>query len=121
MNQLTKDFTYAELKCPCGKCDGGSLDVGALTKLQALRDYCGFPLFVDSGCRCTEHNAAVGGKPGSYHLKGEAFDLKADTREKRLKIKEGANKVGFHGIGVGRNFIHVDIRKNPASWVYSDR
>lgn len=43
--------------------------------LQPLRDAWGKPLSINSGYRCKELNAAVGGVPTSQHVKGEAADV----------------------------------------------
>lgn len=43
--------------------------------LQPLRDAWGKPLAINSGYRCKELNAAVGGVPTSQHTKGEAADV----------------------------------------------
>lgn len=43
--------------------------------LQPLRDAWGKPLHINSGYRCPELNAAVGGVPTSQHVKGEAADI----------------------------------------------
>ena len=43
--------------------------------LQPLRDAWGKPLAINSGYRCKELNAAVGGVPTSQHVKGEAADV----------------------------------------------
>ena len=43
--------------------------------LQPLRDAWGNPLAINSGYRCDELNAAVGGIPTSQHVKGEAADV----------------------------------------------
>lgn len=43
--------------------------------LQPLRDAWGKPLHINSGYRCPELNAAVGGVPASQHIKGEAADI----------------------------------------------
>lgn len=46
--------------------------------LQPLRDGWGKPLHINSGYRCPELNAYVGGVATSQHTKGEAADIKAD-------------------------------------------
>lgn len=51
-----------------------------LTVLQPLRDDWGEPLHVNSGYRCPALNKAVGGVPTSQHVKGEAADIKAESR-----------------------------------------
>lgn len=43
--------------------------------LQPLRDAWGKPLAINSGYRCKELNAVVGGVPTSQHTKGEAADV----------------------------------------------
>lgn len=45
--------------------------------LQPLRSRWGEPLHVNSGYRCPQLNALVGGVPTSQHTKGEAADIKA--------------------------------------------
>lgn len=47
--------------------------------LQPLRDAWGKPLHINSGYRCPELNAAVGGVPTSQHVKGEAADIAFDV------------------------------------------
>lgn len=47
--------------------------------LQPLRDAWGKPLKINSGYRCKELNAAVGGVPTSQHVKGEAADVACDN------------------------------------------
>lgn len=47
--------------------------------LQPLRDAVGIPLHINSGYRCEELNAAVGGVPTSQHIKGEAADVAFDV------------------------------------------
>lgn len=43
--------------------------------LQPLRDAWGQPLFINSGYRCPELNAKVGGVATSQHTKGQAADV----------------------------------------------
>lgn len=49
----------------------------AINILDPIRASLGVPLFVRSGLRVPALNAAVGGKPNSQHMKGEAADLVA--------------------------------------------
>jgi uncharacterized protein YcbK (DUF882 family) len=43
--------------------------------LQRVRDFVGAPIRINSGYRSEKLNKAVGGKPNSQHLKGEAADI----------------------------------------------
>lgn len=47
--------------------------------LDPLRDAWGGPIRVNSGYRCPALNKAVGGTPGSQHLRGEAADITVGT------------------------------------------
>ena len=53
--------------------------------LNPLREKFGKPIRITSGFRSPELNKAVGGKPTSQHIKGEAVDItaidKADNKE----------------------------------------
>lgn len=54
--------------------------------LDKVREMWGKPLGVNSGYRSPELNRAVGGKPNSQHLKGEASDITAGTKENNRKL-----------------------------------
>ena len=47
--------------------------------LDPLREAWGGPIRVNSGDRCPALNKAVGGTPGSQHLRGEAADITVGT------------------------------------------
>lgn len=67
-----------------------------------------------------KHNAEVGGKPSSQHLLGKAADVSITNMDlNRVHAFLGYIKeLEFTGVGIGRTFIHVDVRQHPASWVY---
>ena len=46
--------------------------------LNPAREAYGAPIYITSGYRCPQLNAAVGGAATSQHTKGEAADVKAD-------------------------------------------
>ena len=106
-------FKDSELACQCG-C-GAMPDPRAVELLYALRIVLGGPVTVTSAARCYTHNYAVGGKEDSYHTRGLAFDL---VFPRLASIVELAPLVGFRGIGVAENFVHIDTRKSPAYWRY---
>lgn len=49
--------------------------------LDPLRQLCGQPIYVSSGYRSPELNAAVRGATNSQHMKGEAADITTGTRD----------------------------------------
>ena len=49
--------------------------------LDPLREMYGKPITVNSGYRCPQLNAAVGGAKTSQHMRGEAADITAGSKE----------------------------------------
>ena len=120
--RLTKNFTDDEFRCPCCGKFIDSLPVRAfLAKLQDARDSACVPFVITSGCRCPKHNEAVGGEAESSHLKGLAADISAQTSPERYAIIGGLIKAGFGRIGIGKDFVHVDMdncKPQHLVWVY---
>jgi hypothetical protein len=124
---LTKNFSKVELQCPCcGLCE---IDNTLLFCLQLLRDDCGFPLIINSGCRCDDYNREVGGVEHSYHKpvkengvwvrKTCAVDIgwHKYSASRKFDLYRLALKNRFLGIGVYKEFIHIDVRRSKALWV----
>ena len=72
-------FRREEFRCQCGGkfCNGFPAEPVEETVRLAdeIRRRAGVPLNVNSGVRCTRHNADVGGVWNSLHLTGQAIDL----------------------------------------------
>ncbi len=112
--QISKNFKLKEFQCK----DGSYLvkiDSRLLEKLQKLRDLIGKPIIITSGYRTPEYNKKVGGVKNSYHLHGKAVDIKVNGISPR-ELSKYAEKVGFNGIGIYENFIHLDIRPVKTIW-----
>lgn len=119
MGDLSKHFNQAEFACRCGCGFGlGPTDVNPelVTKLEQIRAHFGQPVTINSGCRCSKHNKAVGGAAHSQHLLGNAADI---------MIRDVAPKVVFDyvtatyktgGAGSYRLFTHVDVRETRSVW-----
>lgn len=78
-------------------------------------------LVISSGYRCAKHNKSVGGKPDSAHLAGLAVDIVAMDSLFRFRLIEAALKAGALRIGIGKDFVHIDIdRQKPKRviWLY---
>lgn len=56
--------------------------------LNPLREMYGKPITVNSGYRCPKLNAAVGGAKNSQHMRGEAADITAGSKEENRKLFE---------------------------------
>lgn len=78
-------------------------------------------LTITSACRCRKHNADEGGSETSSHLKGLAVDILCKTSRLRFLIISMAVKLGISRIGIGPNFVHLDmdIKKDQGVvWLY---
>ncbi len=115
-------FRREEFRCQCkGKyCDGFPAEPVEETVRLAdeIRRRAGVPLNVNSGVRCQQHNADVGGVPNSLHLTGQAIDLGpiggdiSVTRLQEIAEQVQAEKMPGRG-GLGRyNWgVHIDNGK----------
>jgi len=112
--QLTTNFRLREFQCR--HCGTAKLDRDLLERLQALRTYLRAPVTITSGYRCPEHNAAVGGSPGSQHVEGTAADIRAEGYT-HAQVADAA-ELFFHDGGLGRysGHTHVDVRGHRARW-----
>ena len=110
-----KEFTC---KCGCGKND---MQKPFLKKLDNARSLSDVRYTINSGDRCIDHNASVGGISISSHPLGWAVDIKCPSSHDRYKIIEGLILAGINRIGIGRTFIHADDdpNKDPeVVWLY---
>ena len=58
-------------------------------------------------------------RPPGTHAQGIAADIKITNAADRLNLVNSALKLGFTGIGVASDFIHVDTRgTTPVMWTY---
>lgn len=116
---LTTHFKRSELVCKCG-CDLENMNSEFMAMLEQMRILVDRPLLISSGFRCKQHNAKVGGVKNSYHTQGRAVDLAYQGSEERYELVGTAIRLGFCGVGIDKNFIHVDNRKaSPKKiWLY---
>jgi uncharacterized protein YcbK (DUF882 family) len=122
--QLTTNFHIREFKCNDGSKVPEALEANVrllAEQLQALRDFIGIPIHLNSAYRTEAYNASIGGSPKSQHKLAKAADLvtskytPAELADiiKKL-IKEGKMMQG--GVGVYPSFCHYDCRNVEARW-----
>lgn len=102
------------------KSQGGQMDLAFLHKLDEARTIADTPFRITSGYRTPEHNAKVGGRIGSSHIKGCAVDIAVNSSGQRSAIVCALIKAGFTRLGIGKTFVHVDAdqQKTNAIWLY---
>ena len=116
-NNLVSDhFRVSEFACHDGS-DEVLIDVDLVFKLEVLRQKFGRPMVISSGYRTPSWNKKVGGKSGSYHVKGQAFDIVTEGVEP-YDVAHAAQGLWINGIGCyyDDGFVHIDARKNPSFW-----
>jgi zinc D-Ala-D-Ala carboxypeptidase len=113
-------FKKEEFACKCG-CGMDTVADDLVDRLNEAREIAGVPFRVNSGCRCKSHNRSVGGSKSSGHLAGEAVDIATSSSKKKYAVLKGLIQAGFERIGIGKNFIHVDVtasKTKPTIWTY---
>ena len=132
--KLSKNFYKSEFLCKCGKCLYSMPDIDDdilvseifIGKLQAIRNDIEKVLKINSGARCPLHNESVGGAVTSAHLVTmlkpcEAADIsvKGWSGAAKYKLLRSALKHNIWGIGIAKDFIHLDSKKSrKAIWSY---
>lgn len=117
MGTISENFSFSEFERSDIAKKRGIINVISTTKvrdsivelvntvLQPLRTAVGVPMPVNSGYRCPELNAAVGGVPTSQHLKGEAADI-ATAMPLRMARKAVEMGLPFDQMGIYPTFVH---------------
>lgn len=119
--QLSANFMASEFACHCGCGFGmhrGDVDIRLITGLQTIRRWLGLPMIVNSGCRCPDHNKAIGGEKDSYHMRGQAADISGIPIEELVQCAEQIPMFKHGGIGryPTKHFVHLDVRWEKARW-----
>ena len=108
MGDLSAHFNKREFACR-DNCGFDAISMDLIYKLEAVHQRLDKVLIIDDGCRCPTHNAAVGGKADSAHLRGMAADIYCADSSLRFELVNAALAEGFKRIEVGSNWVHLDI------------
>ena len=101
-----------QLRPSHGNVDLANLDPRVADKAKQLQGRLGTVLPINSAYRSKEYNDSLpNSAKRSQHLHGKAIDIDVSDlpREERLRIIEEASRLGFTGIGVYDNSLHLDI------------
>lgn len=112
-----RNFELSEFACShTGK---NEMDSSFLSKLDELRDRCGFPFVITSAYRDITHPVEAKKNKGGTHTQGIAADIRVSNGTQKYTIVKEAMAMGFTGIGIANTFIHVDTRTTtPVIWTY---
>ena len=118
-----KNFELDEFKCKC-VCEQVKINSDMLDLIQEARNELG-PLSINSGYRCSTHNASVSSTgPNGPHTTGNSVDIGVKNSQHRKKLIDWfATKVT--GLGIAKSFIHIDnltaedgFDMRPNAWKY---
>ena len=113
---ISEHFRAAEFACNhCGELPPGTPPQALLDGLERTRGHFLSPIVITSGYRCKIHNAHVGGKPRSYHLRGWAADIKV-VGYSALTVQNWLDDWWEGGMGSYDTFTHMDCRGYRARW-----
>ena len=125
---LSAHFGSQEFICRCGLCSDQKVDGELIRRLELVRVEVGVRVFVTSGFRCDRYQEILRNrgyetaKGRSSHQEGQAADLTVFDPSLHVKLIESCKKY-FTAYGIGRTFVHVDLRppKNgqPRVWSYA--
>tara|TARA_R100000781_G_scaffold55479_1_gene36108 strand:- start:78 stop:437 length:360 start_codon:yes stop_codon:yes gene_type:complete len=116
-----KYFKLSEFDSPDEVGSGSKMNYAFIEKLDYARGNAGIPFKINSGYRTQEHNALVGGRVGSSHLKGLAADIGYEGSRDRYLILNALMEVGITRFGIAKGFIHCDVDNSKDSnviWLY---
>ena len=116
------DFAEREMRCKeTGECE---MDVHFMNRLQGLRRDFNQAMVVTSGYRSPEHSIEKNKESPGSHAQGHAADIKCTIGVYRYRLIELAIRMGFTGIGISSDFLHLDDMvprdhaPRPAAWTY---
>ena len=123
---MYKYFKLSEFDSPDRPGSGELMEHEVIQALDIARDIYGYPMVITSGFRTIEHNRSLiergyAASPNSSHLLGWAVDIAVPNSQRRFLMVEALLDAGFHRLGLGKSFIHVDLDPNKTPnciWTY---
>lgn len=99
-----------------GTADVAGVNSVVIDRFKQVQNAFGASVPIVSGYRDPERNARAGGARKSEHMHGNALDLDVSkmSTEDRVRLIQTASSLGFTGIGVYANSIHLDIGSRRA-------
>jgi len=116
---LSPHFREAEFCCNhCGSLEGHEVPEELLRVLELCRaHFSSAPITINSGYRCSIHNANVGSNEASQHRRATAADIAVkDVAPAKVYDYLITSYPGAYGIGSYPSFTHIDVRSDKARW-----
>lgn len=117
--RVSTNFKVKEFACHDGT-DKVLIDDALVALLQDIRTHFGKPVTITSGYRTELYNASIGSTSSSYHVKGQACDIRIAGIHPVI-LGMYAESIGAGGIGVyaypSDGFVHIDSRSAKYRWL----
>ena len=114
--KLEPNFKVKEFACKDGS-DVVYVSPELVNLLQKIRNHYGKAVNINSGYRTPAYNKKVGGATYSQHLYGTAADIRiTGVKPKDLAAYIETLMPNKGGIGIYKNFVHVDVREVKSRW-----
>lgn len=118
--QGTEHFKAPEFARCSPSCNVTDMDALFLSKLEQVRRIVDFPLHLNSAYRSVQWEHKQGRSGDSMHTLGRAVDIACTSGTQRMAIVAAALQCGMYGLGIAKNFIHLDDRSAAKAniWLY---
>ena len=113
--RLTTHFKVHEFRCKDGS-DKILICMETVNILEAVRNYFGKPVYINSAYRTQSWNKKVGGASSSQHVKGTACDIRVEGVPSWAVAGFLEDRYPNHGIGYYSTFVHIDSRGYKSYW-----
>ena len=114
--ELSANFKVSEFACKDGS-DTVFISLGLVSVLQQIRDHFAKPVIINSAYRNDSYNKKVGGADYSQHKYGTAADIHINgVSPATIAAYVETIMPNSGGIGIYRDFVHVDVRAARARW-----
>lgn len=114
--KVSANFTVKEFACSDGT-DTIFISPELVNVLQKIRTHFGKPVYINSAYRTEVHNKKIGGAQYSQHKYGTAADIHINgVTQKELASYVETIMPNTGGIGIYKNFVHVDVRNVKSRW-----
>lgn len=111
-------FSPFEFRACSPSCKKSDMDAKFLMKLNSCRYLVGSYFVLNSAYRSPAWDKSKGRSGTGYHTKGRAVDIRCSDSFTRGKIVQAAISCGLNGIGIAKNYIHLDDRDFLTIWLY---
>lgn len=123
--KTSKHFSEAEFRRCTPPCSREDMDQDFLDLMDDVRRKAGIPLVINCAYRSRDYDLKKGRSGNGAHTHGLAVDIRYNTSATCYKIVKAAYECGVTRIGIGKNFVHIDMGERvglPSNvlWHYYD-